>query len=646
MGSIKNLEIKIQEANESYRNGKPVMSDTEYDLLIDQLKQVSPESPLLKRGIIETVSKVNRKERLPIPMYSLEKVKTIQELVSWASRRQEISGEKVLILTPKMDGISLVVDEINRKAWTRGDGEFGMNSSSHIAKFRGELCSLDLDGFVTFGEAIMSKGNFGRFDADFATARNMVAGLMNRDEVSDDLQYVDYVRYGLSDSMDKKDQLDILNEINSWKIPYAIISSNQIHSTNFDLLYKQWSEEYNIDGIVVEFNDADVRSKLGREVNMNPAYAVAYKNPKWSKSVNVTVRGVSWEVSKDGKLKPVINIEDTEYNGITIKNVTGYNAAYIFDNNIAKGSVIEITRSGDIIPKHLNTVSFIEEEVRGLADEIVSCPSCGEVTRWDETMTEIVCVNEYCRDRRINTLVHFFTIVGVENFGKPSIEQLYDAGYTDVDTMLDVRVDDLTILPGWGEKSAQQLVGEFDKLLGTEFPLSRILHALNVFDGKIGEKDCQLILDNLFSDCEENTLNKFECIILRSQQLTLNDLTKIKGVGTVTGSVFLKSFKVGMYNDASLIRSLKFYVCRQQIQANSNILNGVSVCMTGFRDTELEDLIARNGGKISSGVSKGLTYLIAKDKGSGSSKIVKANSLGVRVVTPEEFYSILHTKGL
>jgi NAD-dependent DNA ligase len=626
----KQLVGRIIQANEFYRTGAPIMSDVEYDFLLDQLKDIDPKHPLLGIGVIDS-QPIVRKERLPIPMYSLNKVKTYDELLNWVVNK-DLPVTLGVVITPKLDGISLV-DTKGEEAWTRGDGEFGQRCVDHyklMNTFNPKSTKLNED-MITYGEAIMSNDNFIQFKDKFATARNLVGGLLNRDIPTEELKYVDYIRYGVNKDWDKVGQLMYCNEINSVDIPYQLIPIYEINEELLNNLYQEWSKDYCIDGLVIDVNDSKIRQKLGRESNNNPAYAVAYKNAKWNKSIQSTVLGITWEVSKNGKLKPVINISPVDFNGVKISNITGYNAAYVYDNNIAKNSVIELTRSGDVIPKHLNTIYYDEEQVKDLMDEMSLCPSCGNPVRWDKTMTELVCTCETCKQKVINKMVHFFKTIGVEEFGKPSIEQLYDEGFEDIVMILNIAPWQLADLDGWGEKSARIVIEEFKKLKEGTVPLAKLMHALDLFDGKLGERDAQLILDGM----DENQRNLFLNTKIDLYMDFAKDLCKIKGVSDITAIHFVQGRNWFNQFWGFNVHLVPFTIFKEKKVGGR--FSGISVCMTGFRDAEIEKSIIDGGGTIASGVSKNLTYLVVKDMNSTSSKMVKAKKDGVEIISLPEF---------
>lgn len=630
MTEQENLELQIQTYDANYRAGTPLCTDEVYDKLVEELKQKFPKSKLLKKGVIEQVQKESRKEQLPLPMYSLNKCKSLDEIKQWL-KSNNINDDEILIITAKYDGISLVTIESEDKAWTRGDGEVGQRSDVHFCKLNDKHCGTDI---IAFGEAIMPKKNFIKYKDKFANPRNMVAGLFNRDEAGDELRDVDYVRYGCNyENLDKIDQLDILNRINEINCSYLKISVEDFlkgklycqemgTESLLNYLYETWSINYQIDGLVVDINSAKIRNELGREENMNPKYARAIKLPEWSQSAEVKVLGVTWEVSKQGKLKPVINIESTELAGVVISNVTGYNAKYIFDNNIAEDSIIKIVRSGDVIPKHIKTLSYNVYNLQELSDEISICPSCGEPTKWDETMTELICINPDCKEKKIAKLVHFFSTLEIEDFGEPSIRKIYESGYETIDQILRMTIEGLSKIERWGDKSSLKLWLQFDKLKEVGVPFAKLLHALDLTEGKIGEKTIQLIIDNI----PEFLMSDF-------RDITVSSLLHINGVAEITARAFLD----GVLKFFEYYKNLPIkisYVQTPKREVVGNKYEGMKICFTGCRPTkEQEKEIQSQGGEIVSGISSKTTHLVVKDINSTSSKMEKAKNAGITIIT-------------
>ena len=608
------LEKQIVKHNNDYRFGKPTISDAEYDLLFEQLPE---DSVLLKSGIIDSVPS-ERKEKLPIPMFSMDKLKTIKELKDWIISLN-LSGDELLVFTGKYDGISLCSKEPDGKAWTRGDGFIGQNSDTH---FKNMLTYDICDTFeYTFGEAIMPNEMFLKYKDKYANPRNLAGGLLNSSKIDTALGDVVYMRYGCNNDMLNKDEiLNELNKFNFLSVPFALFSVDSIlkwdetdmEGTLDSQIYQAVSEVFLIDGIVIEVNSAKLRKKLGRERNNNPAYARALKLSRWQKGDTVDVTGVTLDVSKQGCLKPVINVIPTSIGGVTISNVTGYNMRYIKDNNIGIGASIEIIRSGDVIPKHIKTL------VDGVVDIPTNCPFCGSQTTWDNNNVELECSNYNCPERRVKKLVYFFEKAGIDNFAENSIRFLFNKGYETIKSIMDIDVITLSYFEGWGVSSASKLINQFKKLRKDGLPFADLLQALDVFEGKIGSKIAQKIFDELYIEgCE----------------FLMEDLIKVDGVSELSA----RAFYSGLVNYTKTIPlDIPFsYIVTPKKDKTGNSFDGWSVCFSGVRDKELEGKIESEGGTIVSGVSSKTTHLIVKDlsdKVLSSSKCVKASKLGVKII--------------
>ena len=622
MKSQQILEQSIRVFNEAYRKGNPLISDSQYDLLIEELKEKYPNSELLKKGVLEDIPQA-RKQKLPYQMASLEKVKSRDEIMSWV-KSLGLSGHDLLVVTPKYDGISLCVEELRGVCYTRGDGVFGQRSDKHYSQLNfSKSASKD---FFSFGEAVIPKSVFQEKYADkYKSARNLVAGLFNRNEPTEELRDVSYMRFGSDQSsVNKIDQLKSLIALSDEPLNYIVISVHRLLSLfpdKINEIYKDWGKRYQIDGLVVEVNSSFLRSMVGRHDNGNPKYAVAYKNPEWSETFITSVKGIEINVSKQGKLKPVIVIEPVNIDGVTVERVTGYNAKYIFDNDIAEGSKIEIIRSGDVIPKHLRTIGSTIWGLERLYDDLTCCPECGTQVKWDETDTELICPNEKCKGREISKLEHFFKTLKIEDFSRPSILQFYNQGYKTIKSILEIDSKSLSEFPGWGERSANSLLSQFKALKDDGVPYARLLHALDVFKGLIGEKTCQLILDNFPGD------------------LTIENLEKIDGIARKTAEVFID----GVFDSKDSRQELPIKTSYIKTPEKSKIgdkFRGFKVCFTGVRDKVLEEEIIAQGGEVVSGVSKTTTHLVTKDmeeKTLNSSKAKKAKELGIEIIDLQTF---------
>lgn len=633
MHKLSPLEEEIIYYNEEYREGNPSISDQEYDFLIEKLRNENPDSSLLKVSVIEKVKSESRKEKLPITMASLEKDKSVEEYLKYL-KANDIPEDTELIISPKLDGISLVVDERpNKKAWTRGDGEVGQESTMHFNQMN-RIDHADLRYVYTYGEAILSKSNWEKYflgklspytGKPYKSARNVVGGLLNTDEPREELKHVDYIRYGLSSDRNKDEMLQVCNTLNAVPFKFKRVLAKDINEELLNNLYNEWSEFYKIDGLVIDINDKFIRNNVGRERNNNPKYARAIKLPMWGENAIVKVLGITWQVSKQGDLKPVINIEPTNIGGATISNVTGYNAKYLFENNIAVDSIIEITRSGDVIPKHLKTISFDFNE--NYNQKIyLKCPCCENSLTWDETHTELCCTNPTCDDMLIGKLVHFFKTMEIEEFGEPTIIKMYYNGYKTPNDILKMNFNNICSVEGFATKSANNLLKEFNKLKENGVSLAKLIHATDVMSGRLGSKTIQLIIDETG---EDNLYN-----------LTEVDLRQIKGIAEITANIFINGMKEFSKPEYQELFNYINIIKMEKTEVTGSKFAGYKLCFTGVRpNKEQEAYICSEGGEVVSGVSKNTTHLVVKDlsdKTLKSEKSVKAFSLGIKILTIEE----------
>ena len=326
------LEDKIKElddANTAYRLGDEVMSDVEFDDLIDEaadlqnkLRVIDPKHRLMdwdpRRIGVSISNSDSRKEALPIRMASQNKVKSFSDISDW-TKKSDLKDDDEIVLSPKYDGIALCEDVEFTKAWTRGDGVEGQKSDDHLKRI-GDAYPKKMKVY-TFGEVIMPRAVFESkysFDAlgedrGFANGRNLVAGKMNDKNPSEVLEDCNFIRFGMiykdeDKKMSKTEQLDGLNKMNNVRVPYEVKKVSEIDDKYLINLFKKWREDYEIDGIVLDVNDSGIVERLGRDSKGNPKYAVAYKNPNFAESKTSRVLGIVWNVSKQGLLKPVIKI--------------------------------------------------------------------------------------------------------------------------------------------------------------------------------------------------------------------------------------------------------------------------------------------------------------------------------------------------
>jgi DNA ligase (NAD+) len=610
---IESLKEKIKKANKLYRTSEVnIMSDEEYDNELDKLKNILSAKEYkefmdeLYNDVIKDEKK-DRKETLPYQMMSLDKVKTLDEIKKWLVNKKLMKED--LILTPKFDGLSILADEKVQKAWTRGDGKIGQKSHKHISNMNyGEFGQ-----FITCGEAIMKKSTFDKKYADkFANSRNLVAGQLNSDEPTDILKDIYYIRYGILNSinMNKEDQIKICNKLNAFTVPYEIVRIEELSEDYLLNLYKKWSEVFTIDGIVIDVNNYKIRENL-KEDGENPDYAMAYKG-NFEEIKQGKVLEVNINVSKQGLLKPVVSIEPIQLDGVTVSNVTAYNYKYLIDNGIGKGSIIEIKRSGQVIPKIISVIKKVKVE------EPKTCPDCGKKLIWTKNDVDLMCENEECESQRFQKIIAFFKIMGVEELGEGNLEIMYDAGYDTIKKILNMDKKDYIKLERFGERKSD-IVYENIRNKMIEVDMATLMHSTGLFRG-LGSTKLELVVNELKGNIDNIP--------------SIETLCNISGFSEISATAYIngiKKFQEFIKDLPITIKKVNKEEGVNKMKKGSQKCAGMVFVFTGFRSDELEDKICNNGGEVGRGVNGKTTHLVMKEKGSGTVKEKMAIEKGITI---------------
>lgn len=622
---IKELISKIEKANDSYRIGKPIMSDTQYDILIDELLALDPDNELLNK-VGHVVGDESRKTKLPITMASLNKCKTIQEIKDWI-RLKGIPKDELVIITPKFDGLSLCVDERDNIAITRGDGEFGQKSDEHYRYIKNHLYDVDINTYDTFGplyfdytygEVMMPKKKFlDSYSNDFANPRNLVAGLLNSKTVDSSLKSslgdCNYIKYGaiLHPTKNvvfntKQEILDELNVGQNEKINYHICKVSDLTEKLLIDLFHKLSPDYEIDGVVIELNSLTLQEQLGRETSSdNPCWARAFKHASFEQSAESEVIGISWNISKQGYLKPILHINPIRLDGVTVSNVTGNNARFVKDMGLGIGAVVKVKRSGMVIPLIVDVIKTVPFVMPNVPD-----------IDWNDNGVELVTLTE-TDEERFKQAVSFFKILEVDNVGEGVVRQLWDAGFDSIKSILELTPDKLYKLEGFGKRKASIVYNNIQSKI-KDVELSKLQHATGIFNG-LGSK--KLVL-----------LEQFDT------KPTLEEVMSIEGFAETSAQFYLDGYDEFFKLSKELPITVKKKV---ETIKSGNDLDGMVFVFTGVRRSDLEQTILSKGGSIGSGVSKNTTHLVMKSVGSGSSKEKKAIDLGVKIITVEQLENLL-----
>lgn len=603
---IQELVGLIKEANNQYRLGTPIMSDFEYDNLISELSLIDPDNEILNE--VGIVVSDERKSRLPIIMASLNKEKSIDDVIKWA-RLKSIGIEELVILTPKYDGLSLCVDETTQNCWTRGDGTFGQKSDEHYKLVQNKLKN-NQNFKYTYGEIIMKKETFlQKYSNDFANPRNLVAGLMNSKTIQNSLSDCFYIKYGAETNkifQTKKEILEELNRNQKVQVPFIVTKISDLNEEIILSLFKEWSREFEIDGIIIEINSLERQLEIGRdESTNNPKFAIAFKSQSFEQTTETEIIQIDWNVSKNGLLKPIARLKPVKLDGVTISNVTCNNARFVKDLGLGTGAIVRIVRSGMVIPKIIDVIKSVPFQM----------PNVPNID-WNENGVELMTLIE-TDEQRFKQAVSFFEILEVDNVGEGVVKQLWEAGFDSVKSILELTPDKLSKLEGFGKRKAMIVYNSIQSKI-KDVQLSKLQHATGFFKGLGSLK-----------------LAKLEHF---KEKPTIEEVISIDGFAQTSAESYLESYDK-FFN---FVKELPVTIAKKVESVKvSNDLDGTSFVFTGVRRADLEAVIESRGGKIGSGVSKNTTHLVMKAVGSGSSKEKKAIELGVKIMTVTDLENLL-----
>jgi len=624
---INELVIILRKANVAYRNGAgEIMPDEIYDSLEDELRTLDPDNDFFQEIGGEVIDE-SRKEKLPIDMASMHKVKTMEEIRKWyKSKGIPLTTEMVLIM--KYDGASLAVKEATNSAWTRGKNGIGQRSDAHLKEMNRKQITTEKDVF-TFGEAIIPRKIFlDKYAEDYANPRNLVSGKLNdkipNEEILSDSHYVAYGVVG-KDFDTKVDMLEYLNANQKHKVPYKVVTLADLSEEYLKDLFFEWITLYEIDGIIIEINDRNFAESLGRETTKNnPCWARAYKGA-FEEVKETHIVDLEYEVSKKGFVKPVGVVEPVELDGATVTRVTLYNAQYVKELDLGIGSIIKLKRSGMVIPKLVDVV-----KATGFVMPVIE----GTDLEWNDSGVELVCTS-VTPQQRYRQLVSFFKILEVENMGEGIIKQFFDAGYDTAKKILSMRREDMLLLEKFGVRKSDIVVTEINNKRNVT--LAKLQHASGFFEN-LGSKKL-LLLEDLYETYKPIGASLF----LDNEQKTslMSEIITREGFSEISASNYINGLPQYMEFEKDL-KGLVYITLTPTKKASSSELSGMAFVFTGFRDKSLENEIYELGGEVRTSISNKIKYLVVKDLNSSSSKITKAKSMGIELLEIEDLKDLIY----
>ena len=605
------LSKMIRQANDAYYcNQKPIMSDNEYDVLREFTLQRFPKNKAAAEGHTQCNLEVEKnKVKLPYEMWSMDKIKPDTDaLARWVAKYKG-----PYVLSCKLDGVSGMysTEGPTPKLYTRGNGTVGQDVS-HLIPF---LQLPVQSGVVIRGEFIIPKDRFAeKYAGKFANPRNFVAGVVNQKKVdAGKFRDIDFVAYEvIKPELKPSEQMRALEEMNVEVVRYAV--ENKVSNELLSELLVAWRDgyKYEIDGVIC------CDDKIHPRKTGNPEHAFAFKMVLGDQIAEAKVVDVLWAPSKDGYLKPRVQIEPVVLGGAKIEYATGFNAKFIEDNKIGVGAVIKLIRSGDVIPHILSVV------VPASKPQMPTVPY-----EWNDTHVDIILSNKSADEVvREKNITGFFRELGVDGLSTGGIKKLIAAGYDSVPKILAMNEGDFLKIDGFQKKTAAKLYnGIKDKM--KEASLSKVLKATNIFGRGFGTKAFDAILAD------------YPDILVRdmSRQEMVAKVQKVHGMAKKSAErfadelpVFLKWAKEAKFEDRLVYQAPKV---SEAVKAGP--LYGKKFVFTGFRDKELAAKLEKMGMEQGSGVSVNTFVVIAKDPEDETGKVGQAKKLGVPIMTLEQF---------
>lgn len=603
---IKILKKRISYNAKNYHNGVSIVADEFYDRDIDRLRELSPDDELLKR----VGAKVRgAKVQLPFPMGSLDKYRN----KDFDNLRATKRGSHIII-SDKLDGSSALIVNSGKelKLYSRGNGLYGQDISSllYIIGGIGEI----KQGEAVRGELVISKKLFtSKFSKSFENARNLVSGVVNSKDrkANPAANNITFIAHEFIKPALKAEQGFSLLKSRGFKVSNFKKFPFKTSVEELDKYVKERKakSEFDLDGIVIEFNDG---------------YRTSYKLD--DPAVSARVKEVIWQVSKTGILKPVVIFDKpVRLSGASVTKVTGVNARFIMNNGIGNGAIILVIRAGDVIPK-----------IVGVSKPVT--PEFPENAIWDTNKVEAIVNKKTQNKEQFNkqkavSLSEAFKILAIPNFRAQMAIKLVESKIDSLDKVILSETEDF-IKAGFGPRQAQQLYTEFKEALKrVDHP--KMMWASGVFPRGFA-------------------LSKFSTLLESYTYSGIKNMSIAKRIRLFSE---LPSFSNKSANDLALnfdkyVEFIETIGWKPNARTNTGLkessvrtLGGKVFVFTGFRDSSLEKQIEIRGGKISNTVTKLTTAVIAMDLRKKSTKIDKAKSYNIPVMSINSFRDSYINKG-
>lgn len=640
-----------------YDDDDPEISDFEYDMLMNELKNLEKQFPelitkdSLTQKVGGTVKEGFEKVTHIVPLQSLQDIFNFEELREFDERiiksAQEFNKELKYVVETKIDGLSVALEYKNGefvKGATRGNGQVGEDITENLKTIKSipKKLTEDID-IIVRGEVFIAKEPFEKLNEErevlgetlFANARNAAAGSLRQlDSKIAASRPLDIYIFNVqkSDSIKFKshyESLKYLEKLGFNVNPVKVLCKNinQVIKEIEKIGDNRENLSFGIDGAVIKVDDLELREEIGVTFK-TPKWAIAYKYPPEQKET--ILKDIICQVGRTGVITPMAILEPIKLAGSTISKTTLHNEDFIIEKDLKVGDHVIIKKAGDVIPE---VVEVVKEKRTGEEKNFEMpkfCPVCGEPAIRVEGEAATKCIGIECPARNLRNIVHFASKTGmnIEGLGYAVIEQLLENNL--IDNIADIyylKQEDIETLKKNGKKFASNLINAIEKSKSNS--LDKLICALGI--QHIGTKSAK-VLAKRYKNIDNIMNASFESLCL------------IEDLGEVMANSVHEFFSQEQTHD--LIKRLKAAKVNMELIEDENTDDrffGKTFVLTGalekYTRDEASEIIEKFGGKTSSSVSKKTSYVLAGEE--SGSKLTKAQSLGIPVITEKEFEDMI-----
>ncbi len=661
------IKIEIEELTEKlnlfnynyYVLNQPLIGDMEFDNMLAHLSKLEREypeykiagSPTERVGSDINVEFQQKKHRTA--MFSLSNTYSTNELIDFDNRiRKDTTSDVEYVCELKFDGVAISLTYENgvlTQALTRGDGSVGDDVTTNIKTIKSIPLYLRGENIPPLievrGEIFMPYASFNRINTEredigeqpFANPRNAASGTVKSQQSSVVAHRgLDSYIYGLvvEQGMAISSHMDALYALQGWGFK---VSEHSCKCSSIEDVIKfidEWDSKrkklsYDTDGVVIKVNSLQQQRSFGYTAKA-PRWAVAYKF-KAERALSKLI-SVDFQVGRTGAITPVANLEPVKLAGTTVKRASLHNAEQIALLDIHVGDYLYVEKGGEIIPKIVGVELSKRDLFAAPIEYISNCPACGTTLVRVEGEAKHYCPNiEHCPVQIVGRVIHFISrkAMNIDGLGDETIELLYKNGlianFADLYTLTR---EELSPLERLGEKSAENIVKSIEN--SKEVPFARVLFALGI--RFVGETTAKKIVASL---------KNIDAII----SADMETLLQVEEVGDKIAESVINHFAKDENNE--LVERLRGHgVQMEQVERAmvSNSLAGMSVVISGsfskYSRDEIKELIEAHGGKNTSSIS-GNTHLFITGEKIGPAKLAKAEKLGIKMISEDEFISMI-----